>query len=249
MPQKRIGRREFLKLAIAAAGAAGLSHFRILNIGGADVAYAQGDNCTNDGAMSTDECRPPTNPSDPDTCPEGMQNGPDMCDELTDSTDACIPALVEPDECIVLVSVDVCKTGSDVCEAPPPPSTSDDCIPGSSPDVCVLAFPGPDEDVCPDAPNGDGDICYANGVSDPDICPPGPPTEDSCPPPDGGTDLCQPSVDNPDNPNPVTVSSIDVESASSALPALGGVIAVLGAAALWLRRRLRPEKPEEEESA
>ena len=43
MPRKEIGRREFLRLLAGTAAAAGLSHFRFVNLGGAGPAWAQID--------------------------------------------------------------------------------------------------------------------------------------------------------------------------------------------------------------
>jgi hypothetical protein len=40
MAKKEIGRREFLKIALGSAAAAGLSHFRFVNLGGAGPALA-----------------------------------------------------------------------------------------------------------------------------------------------------------------------------------------------------------------
>jgi hypothetical protein len=231
----------------------------VLNIGGADVALAQCDVCQNDASGgSTDTCTPP---GDPDTCPEGSlpdldtcsvtPPDPDYCEPVSGGTDECPVVGGDPDICDIGDSIpDACIVDSavDICEpGPPPPDT---CDPDDSdPDYCTpTGLGGGNEDVCPDPSPGDGNVCYFDGMLyDPDICDTTPPytDEDNCQG-EGAPDYCEPGTD-PDQPNPVTVSSVGAESASSALPALGGLVAVLGAAALWLRR-LRPEKPEEEES-
>jgi hypothetical protein len=261
MPQKRIGRREFLKLTIAAVGAAGLSHFRILNIGGADVAMAQTDECSD---TVTDICAVGASP---DTCPEGADGGgtdscaplngdPDFCEPFDlDEDDECEPPGTIPDDVCDSEDGDTCvEFGNDTCECGAADSP-DACDPGGSgePDACTPSgfVGGGDPDVCPDPPPGDGDICFTDnlGISEADYCvPPG--AEDTCETnePPQTPDICNPGTD-PDSPNPVTVDSVGVESTSSILPSLGGVVAALGTAALWLRHRLRPEEPEGEDSA
>jgi hypothetical protein len=299
MPQKELGRREFLKLAIAAAGAAGLSHFRVLNIGGADVAYARlcetGDLNDPDTCDATsvdwciplpdgdpDLCSPDPGPQPSDMCPDNSPAGdgdrcqpaegepdacapwvttfptPDTCDptyndpDVCHSTpqwgdhDVCDPSAGEPDACGSEDPVDTCNPGG----VPPDP---DECEDGQKGDSCA---PADNPDICPDGAGGDDDQCVP--AEDPDICPePFGGVGDTCDPTAGDPDVCSPThtpdvCDPPgypaDVPNPVTVSSVEAESASSILPALGGVAAALGAAALWLRHRLRPKKPEEPET-
>jgi hypothetical protein len=202
MPKRKIGRREFLKLAIASTAAAGLSHFRVLNIGGTDVALAQG---------------PCTPPDEPDVCEAA---DPDEC-LIPDDTDFCFQEFGDQDVCNISEPLYVDQCGE----------------PGGA---------GTITDICEEDP-GDPDICYNPGNID--TCTP--PDTDLCVDPGGGggqvPDTCVPPGD-PDDPNPVTVGSVGAESASSILPSLGGVAAALGAAALWLRHRLRPEKPEEPET-
>lgn len=246
MTERKLGRREFLKLAIAAAGAAGLSHFRILNIGGADVALAQ-ENCSSDPG-GIDICTPQT--GDRDVCPEGVADpANDICDPAIDEADVCIPGtpVNQPDNCTndedvcdpTDVPPDSCSVTTDMCEVPQAPDT---CVPPSDPDTCAPAggdycITSPpdttgDGDVC--IQPGFGDYCEATGAADTCVGPAGPQTPD----------ICDPGTVDPDTPNPVTVDSVGVETVSSALPALGGMVAALGAAALWVRHRLRPQKSE-----
>jgi hypothetical protein len=179
MVEKRFGRREFLKITIATAAAAGLSHFRILNIGGVDVAFAG-------------------------LCDNGRED-PDVCSET--SPDECNPP-EDPDYCDISLQQD-----SDQCGEPGVPDTCD---------------PTP----------GDPDICRAPGNVD--ICEPQ--QTDLCTGPVGGNqepDICDPPNDDPDDPNAVQIETFNAKSADkaafAAMPALGGLVAALGAAALWLR--------------
>ena len=123
MTENKFGRRKFLKLTVAAVTAAGLSHFKFLNFGPADVASnnvcdpAQGlpdicdplnadpDECWN-VPVDEDLCSP--DPLNPDVCPEpGGGPAQDFCDPLLDP-DACDPFDQPPDDPnrVMLASVD-----------------------------------------------------------------------------------------------------------------------------------------------
>ncbi len=152
--KKRLNRRGFLKLSIAAAAAAGLSHFRFLNLGGVKRAFAQGCDYGEEPDLcipqqeNIDICVPGSEPDicapsggDPDVCggvdPDYYCSEPmsDVCDPAGSDPDLCNPMASEPDECIQLEDTDyACPVvGSDFCNASDP----DLCIPWEyEPDVC-----------------------------------------------------------------------------------------------------------------
>jgi hypothetical protein len=96
-------------------------------------------------------------------------------------------------------------------------------------------------DVCIDDVTGDRDVCGDPYYIPPDICSP---TYDP--------DICEPAIEVPDEPSPVTVSSFDAQPGvgptSTALGVLGGLVAALGAAVWWVRRRLGATAPEDPET-
>jgi hypothetical protein len=256
MDEKKLNRREFLKAALAAAAAVGLSHFRFLNLGGVNPVLA--DVCDS----LADYCNPM---EDLDICPDLNPN----------SADVCIPEMAEPDECMTGQDPDICapmETEPDICA---PPEIPDICeVPPAEPDTCV---PQGNPDICPDGgpPSGDGDICNETGPqADPDECIPavgesdgctvsaepdfcrdpgsGEVAHDICDPDHGDPDICMeegrnvedvcdPVGGDPDrDPNAIGLTSF---AASSALPALGAAAAALGLAAL--RKRSKDEDAKE----
>jgi hypothetical protein len=308
MPEDRLKRREFLKVTIAAAAAAGLSHFRILNLGGTGVALAavcergeDPDQCDansidwcnpgGSGEGAEDICGPDPSPGGTDMCPDDSPGGdgdfcdpqlqePDVCAPTVDppEPDVCNPGYLDPDVCIedTTGDGDLCAPGSpdpDVCAAwplapdnggdecaPPDPEPLDICDIGGAPDVCEPAAvpPHPAEpDSClatPGAAVGElfPDVCIADSDGDRDVCPdPSTFPADVCSP-TYDPDICDPAVEPADEPSPVTVSSFDAQPgvgpAAPALGVLGGVVAALGAAVWWVRRRLGAIAPEEPEA-
>jgi hypothetical protein len=246
MSDKKMNRREFLKVVIASAAAAGLSHFRFLNFGGAMPVSAM-DDCA--PAMGIpDVCAPPDNA---DTCPEPVvsEPGEDVCLPMgPDPADACfyvLPAGTELDYCNpVQDQTDVCDThttpNTDSCD--PVTGANDHCewngveyetdlCDATTTDVCHPGEGSLNPDVCPDGGLGDGDICMPE-IGETDVCSATGGGADICIP-DAGPDICDPSAGNPDQPNPVRVSRLRATSSSPAL----GVVAALGVAAL-----LRPRK-------
>jgi hypothetical protein len=217
MAKKEIGRREFLRLLAGTAAAAGLSHFRFLNVGGAP---SGGDQCgllqSADGYCSEEDLCAPTDPDGRDTCWPSVQDGdPDVC--ATDEVDVCMPPS-DPDECTVAGDPDYeCATqGADSCGAGDPDlcwpeHDRDQCLPPDDTDDCSEASP----DACgapgdPDYKCIEGDSCQAQ---DPDLCAPernpdecgtvvgdpdygecDDPAEDLCIP-DSDPDLCSPQLD------------------------------------------------------
>lgn len=139
MPEKRFGRREFLKITIATAAATGLSHFRILNLGGVDVAFAGiCDNGREDpdvcSALSLDECTPG---EDPDYCDVSLQQDLDQCGNPGVS-DTCDPNPGDPDICMEPGVIDACD-----------PQQTDLCTGvggvGQEPDECSPSIGDPDD--------------------------------------------------------------------------------------------------------
>ncbi len=210
MFNRKMNRREFLKVVVASAAAAGLSHFRFLNFGGALPVLADGcgnppgtpDTCND---MVVDYCNPG---EDYDLCPD--PNGG------ANSSDVCVP-MIEPDYCdpAIEYDADLCNPpmpGEDVCA---PPLESDLCGKEMSPDVCGEGPNVPDvckksegnPDVCPDSgpPPGDGDICIVTGGdSSPDECIPAVGESDLCSA-GTGTDFCrnpETGIVEPDNCSP-----------------------------------------------
>jgi hypothetical protein len=90
MEKEKLGRREFLRLLAGTAAAAGLSHFRFLNLGGGDVALA--NECTEGSpdicvpGSGADICTPPAYP---DACNAGDPYEPDECKPDVGDTDHC----------------------------------------------------------------------------------------------------------------------------------------------------------------
>ncbi len=215
MFDKKINRREFLKIVVASAAAAGLSHFRFLNFGGALPVLA--DEC--ESGQNPDTCNPSI--GEFDICPDPPPGDGDLCAPVDGSLDECVPAMGEADECNWGKNdPDECPDGSntdDGCVTPNPDvcdqgfGAPDICDPGNDdPDVCSIGLPPDDPDECirPDVP----DTCDPAGPPplDPDICTP-----------DGMPDICAiPGQDN-DTTNAVALRS--VRGTSSLLTTLGGV--------------------------
>lgn len=195
MAKKEIGRREFLKIVLGSAAAAGLSHFRILNVGGAP---SGGDQCgllqSADGWCGPDgDLCAPTDPDGRDTCwPQApLAPDPDVCN--TEELDVCMPPS-DADQCTVAGDPDYeCATpAADTCGTQNP----DLCWPEHDPDQCL---PPEDEDNCsaasPDVCGAPGDPDYdcserdSCQTEDPDLCAPGR-SEDQ--------DECGPVVGDPD---------------------------------------------------
>jgi hypothetical protein len=263
MFSKKMDRREFLKIVMASAAAAGLSHFRFLNFGGVLPVLADGcghpagilDTCND---MMVDYCNPG---EDYDVCPD--PNGG------ASSSDVCVPEQGEMDECAPPSEPDICDPADsepDICD--PAAGLPDQCeVPPGGPDTC---FPQPPStaDICPDGgetAGGDGDICSVTGendnpdecipaVNEPDLCSTDTGTDfcrnpdsgivepDNCDPdPDicyeGGqnvVDICDPDNGDPDtDPNVLQLTNFNARSDMTTL----GAVAALGAAAL-----LRPRK-------
>jgi hypothetical protein len=274
MSVKPLDRREFLKLALASAAAAGLSHFRILNVGGPGVAYA--GQC---GAEPQDVCNPPSAPddctvptTDPDECKllggfdedmcSGQPGDPDLACNPPTAADACNPpgdldlcdTLVnEPDTCLPPDDLDSCTPGDsdDPDECNPPTGNLDYACDPVGGDICDP--PAGDPDWCDPwvgwvdectAP-GDTDYQCSDPLSEPDFCTAGDP--DLCEPA-FEPDECQPEPDDMDLPTAVEVASFQGRSgadpAALTLPALG-LAAALGGAAIARRRRGQSPEPEE----
>ncbi|HOU15627.1 MAG TPA: hypothetical protein PKZ84_21190 [Anaerolineae bacterium] len=252
MFDKKMDRREFLKVVIASAAAAGLSHFRFLNFGGAQTVLADNVGC--DVAIP-DYCNPG---EDPDICPDPNK---------ATSSDVCIPQMMEPDECMSdPFDPNVCDMTDmppDLCL--PAPEPTDQCeIPPGGPDTC---FPQPPStaDVCPDGPGGDGDTCNETAPNanadecipavnesdscsvsaEPDFCrnAEGQVVHDICNPPQdpdiciengrNGEDICDPGAGNPDSTNALQLTAFQARSGMATL----GAVAALGAAALLIPRK------------
>jgi hypothetical protein len=238
MKKKTLSRREFLKAVVAGAAAGGLSHFRVLNFGGASVVLAD-DDCTDPGGTDPDICDPPENP---DTC-----DPPEEADNCTsDPEDFCRPHLEDPDECSIHNTEDFCiiseeYSDRDACltehgdpdyQCDPLGGVPDDCLPqDGDPDLCDPPEE-PDECLPPDdvdyfCPEPGSDLC---GDGDPDLCIPW----------SGDPDVCDPGSGEADEPTPVTLTSLT--GATSVLPALGAAVAGLGWAALRSARREEDEE-------
>jgi len=269
MSSRKLDRRTFLKLALATAAGAGLSHFRILNVGGPGVAHAG-------------LCGGPP-PRDPDYCAP-MTPDPDECIPPTDP-DECKPALGDVDECTAPDDIDYDCAAADTCDpssdpdicSTVPPAYPDVCAPPNDLDSCVPQEPSDPDECTPSM----GDLDYActptdicsPASGDPDWCDPWWGHPDECTAP-GDTDfqcniagddtcgvanpdLCEPAYepdeclppDDADLPSAVDVISNEEQSetdpGSLALPALG-LAAALGGAAIALRRRGQASEPEED---
>lgn len=254
MSNKKMNRREFLKVVIASAAAAGLSHFRFLNFGGPLPVSAM-DDCAPSSGIS-DICEPLE--GNADTCPEPptYETGQDLCvpNEPNDLADACfhvLPGGTEMDYCNTpRDETDVCDTHTtpgdacdpyngegDLCEWTGEFYEVDVCD-ATSTDVCHPGEGSQNPDVCPDGPLGDGDICLPE-IGETDVCYEQSGGPDLCVP-DMAPDICNPSAGNPDQPNPVRVSRLHATPSPSS-PTLG-IVAALGAAAL-LRPRKEDDKP------
>lgn len=253
MFNKKMDRREFLKVVVASAAAAGLSHFRFLNFGGAGAVLADNIGCD---VGIPDYCNPG---EDSDLCPDPNS---------ATSSDVCVPEQMQPDECILGSEADICDPVNpppDICA---PPDDPDECeVPPGGPDTCMKEPDDPD--ICPDGgpPVGDGDICNETAPNaNPDECVPAVNESDGCTAsaepdfcrdPDTGVvmhDLCIPEYDTdicsesgvngidvcapPDDPDadPNAVRQLTTVKTRSSTATLG-VVAALGAAAL-----LRPRK-------
>ena len=230
MLNKKLDRREFLKVVVAGAAAAGLSHFRFLNMGGADVVLAREcepgedpDTCT---PGNTDWCIPASmDGGDPDVCAPTDDN-PDMCpdDSPGGDGDTCLPG-IDPDYCnpnaMPVAEPDMCNPDTndpDICLGDMPPGDRDVCDPAQNEaDVCIGDEEGngdlctaPDPDVCEVPYNTD--TCLVTGTDtcappvDPDICEPElagvPGAEDSCIPDLQDPDVCNPAASEADVCNP-----------------------------------------------
>ncbi len=232
MEENQIGRRKFIKLTVATAAAAGLSHFRFLNAG-VRRAYADQDI----------DCLPP----DPDICEPHAMN-PDSCKPQNGDEDICMSGFHDEDYC----STSASPPEPDVCDPPATPEAdyqcrapgADQCIPGVDPDLCEAA-PG-DEDVC--IPGADPD--YGCGVVSADFCEPATGDPDLCDPLHGERDECDPPDPDPaDDPTAIDLASFDAradDKGGFTLSVLGGLVAVLGAATLWYRNRVQRTQPDTE---
>jgi hypothetical protein len=263
MFDKKMNRREFLKMVIASAAAAG-GALPVLADGCGHPAGIP-DTCNE---MLVDYCNPG---EDTDICPD--PNGG------ASSSDVCVPQLGEPDECDPAVEYDpdLCDPiipAEDICASPSGPDVA--CQQAMVPDVCGEGPLVPDTcdktvgnpDVCPDSgpPPGDGDICILTGpnnnadecipaVNEPDLCSADTGT-DFCRNPDSGivepdicsdpdpdicyengqnvVDVCEPPSGDPDaDPNVLQLTTFKARSGIATM----GAVAALGAAAL-----LRPRK-------
>ena len=203
-----------------------------------DSPQGDGDNC--DPGQEADVCVPGADPDqcapaedDPDVCvgDTGTGSDGDQCTTPPDDADICeMPGTDPPDnmQCSSGPVQDLCQSvDMDICHSSEGVSESQDaCDPLNDPDACEpdageadKCFPGFDPDVCPDN-GGDADICEPDTTGELDVCSP---TWDP---------------DQSDQPTPVTVTSLAAGPASKAWPALGGLLTIVGAAALWLRRNL-----------
>ncbi|HSN74585.1 MAG TPA: twin-arginine translocation signal domain-containing protein [Anaerolineae bacterium] len=148
-------RREFLRFLGAAAGAAGLCHFRFLNVGMAAGLTAPDQGCQ--PPMEPDLCNPGA--GDPDQCipPDDVDYG---CP--APNQDDCLPLQGDPDLCSPLWNPDQCE---------PPYNDPDECW--NTPDDQDICSPDPlNPDRCPEPGGGPGqDICEPN-LSEPDECDP-----------------------------------------------------------------------------
>ncbi|MFN2282818.1 MAG: hypothetical protein ACK2UQ_00230, partial [Anaerolineae bacterium] len=174
MSDRKMNRREFLKVVIASAAVAGLNHFRFLNFGG--MANVLADNVGCDVGIP-DFCDPQE--GNPDTCPDPNSSG----------SDVCVPELGEWDECLPPSDPDICDPVAPPPDLCIPPGDPDECeVPPGGPDTCMTA---PDDaDICPDGPDGDGDICTLTGDPNPDECIPSVGESDECSP-EAGADFCR----------------------------------------------------------
>jgi hypothetical protein len=131
MADKKLDRREFLKLTFATAAATGLSHFQFLNFGGLDIVYAQ--------------CDPAGNP---DVC-DPTQGEPDVCEPVILDPDVCEPPYDDPDECGTKPGDDDLCTpdplNPDLCPEPAGGPEQDFCDPIFDPDACDPFDNPPDE--------------------------------------------------------------------------------------------------------
>ncbi len=252
MSDKKMNRREFLKVVIASAAAAGLSHFRFLNFGGAQTVLADNVGCD----IGIPDFCDPGEPGNYDTCPDPVS---------TSGSDVCIPPN-EPDLCDLGIDPDICDPVNpppDICD--PAAGAPDQCeVPPGGPDTCMKAADDPD--ICPDggaASGGDGDICTLTGQPNPDECIPSVGESDKCSPetgPDfcrvGGVvvhdtcggeldpdicyeneqnvvDICDPDAGDPDTTNALQLTAFQARSDITTL----GAVAALGAATLLLPRK------------
>jgi hypothetical protein len=146
-------RREFLRFLGAAAGAAGLCHFRFLNIGMAAGLTAPDQICQppnepdlcNPGGGDLDECIPPDDvdygcpATNQDECLP-LQGDPDLCSPPFDP-DLCEPQIQDPDECWNT------------------PADQDLCSPDPlNPDQCPEVGGGADQDIC-EPTMGEPNVC------------------------------------------------------------------------------------------
>ena len=262
MTKKEIGRREFLKIVLGSAAAAGLSHFRILNVGGAPSA---GDQCgllrSADGWCIQEDLCTPNDPDGRDTC-WPQEGDPDVCN--TEEIDVCMPPS-DPDQCTVAGDPDYeCATpGADTCGTQNPDlcwpaHDRDQCLPPEDEDNCSEASP----DECsaagdPDYDCGEGDSCQAQ---DPDLCAPDR-SEDECGTvvgdpdydcgyivadaclPESDPDLCNPTLD----PDELTVEERREEEEFVPEPGSMGLLAsgLMGLAGYAALRWRSKDKPEE----
>ncbi|MBN1872640.1 MAG: hypothetical protein JXA33_00280 [Anaerolineae bacterium] len=200
MSDKQLNRREFLKLVVAGAAAAGLSHFRFLNFDGVQPVLADRecepgsgevpDQCipldgnvdwcvpdTAAGGADPDYCQPTGDGTDPDMCPDTSgSEPPDIC-SLAADPDYCNPEKLEADTCdAVHGEPDICIGDSE--------GDGDLCIPAArEADVCIL--PTEPEDT---AESDECDPLAAEPV--PDVCLPGTDQTDVCNPAMGESDVC-----------------------------------------------------------
>jgi hypothetical protein len=243
-----------------------LSHFQILNVGGAP---SSGDQC---GLLQSADgwCNPelgdlcsPNDPDGRDTCWPQEQD-PDVCN--TTEMDVCMPPS-DPDQCTVAGNPDYecAAQGADTCGAGDPDlcwpdHDRDQCLPPDDEDNCTEVTP----DECsaagdPDYECDDGDSCQAN---DPDLCDPEGIDEDECGQvigdpdydcdegsvsdvcvPDSDPDLCAPVFD----PDELTVEERPPEEEFVPEPGSMGLLAsgLLGLAGYAALRWRSKDKAEE----
>jgi hypothetical protein len=146
--ENKLGRREFLKLTLASAAAAGLSHFQFLNVaasGGSPLDHCDG--------IASDVCDPQNNNPD-----YKCTFGSDECRPDQGDPDLCAPGFGEPDECIEPLGDPDYRCpgpGQDFCE--PQAGDPDLCNPPEEPDECEPMGSDP-YDEC-DPYQNDDDMC------------------------------------------------------------------------------------------
>ena len=216
-------------------------------IGDEPAAGGDGDQCRPD-LGDADVCIPAHSPEDQcvlvgrapeqDTC-NGVPSAPaqDICvpPSHAPEQDVCIGVALAPEQAD---TCDPAGNGPDVCDLiNSDPDVCEPLVP--EPDTCDPQGAPPDPDICIGDAAGDGDVCIPEYTNPPDLCSP---TFDP--------DVCDPPAGATDEPSPVDVSAFNAQPAAggpaAGVGALSGLLAALGAAALWLRHRLGAAEPEKE---